>query len=264
MLMKIFNNTGLNSYALLMLLSLASTACSIAEPELFYREARQQQLQRNVVQAGKFPRVYYSRANEQPGDTLHVYLGGDGVPWHYFAISEDPGPYAPLVLHLMKQDRSPSIFLGRPCYQGLANMPPCNNSHWTSARYSQEIVDSMLTALQHIVLRDRYKKVILIGFSGGGALAVLLARELQQTRAVVTIAGVLDTDAWTDFHHYIPLSASLNPARLTALPDTIRQIHIQGDQDVNVPPKLTAAYLQKQDNATVIRYPNADHTGPRY
>jgi len=118
----------------------------------------------------------------------------------------------------------------------------------------------MHTALQHIILRDRYKKIILIGFSGGGALAVLLARELPQTQAVITIAGVLDTDAWTDFHNYIPLSGSLNPARLTALPDNIRQIHIQGDRDVNVPPKLTTAYLQKQDNATVIRYPDVDHT----
>jgi pimeloyl-ACP methyl ester carboxylesterase len=89
---------------------------------------------------------------------------------------------------------------------------------------------------------------------------VLLAHELPQTSAVITIAGILDTDAWTDFHHYIPLFSSLNPVQLTALPDKIRQIHIQGGRDVNVPPKLAEAYLQKQDNATVIRYPNADHT----
>jgi pimeloyl-ACP methyl ester carboxylesterase len=259
--MNIIDKRGLSTYAVMAFVSLLITACSISKPALFYREAQRQQLQRNVIQAGKFSLVYYTRANEKAGTTLHVYLGGDGVPWHHLVqISDDPGPYSPLVLQLMKQDRVASIFLGRPCYQGLAKEPPCTNRYWTSARYSHEILDSMSAAIQQLMSSYKYKHLVLIGYSGGGTLAVLLARKLPQTRAVLTVAGNLDTDAWTDLHHYSRLTGSLNPARLSALPAAIRQIHIQGERDNNIPPGLADAYLRKQDQATVIKYPDADHS----
>ncbi len=247
--------------AVIGLFCLLMTGCSLPKPELFNREVSRQQLDMNVLWAGRFPLVYYRRQQDNTGGKLHVYLGGDGVPWHHLIHkSEDPGPYSPMVLQLMAQDRSPSIFLGRPCYQGLARLSPCNPEYWTSARYAEEIVDSMSTALRLLIDQHQYKQLVLFGYSGGGTLAVLLAARLPEVHTVVTIAGNLDTDAWTRYHYYSPLSTSLNPARLPALPDTIRQVHLQGERDTNIPPKLAQTYLQKQRNATVILYPDYNHT----
>ncbi len=236
-------------------------ACSHISPAHYHREVERQGLERHIIQTGIFPLVYYRRPNEKMSDTLHVYIGGDGVPWqsHIFK-SEDPGPYHPLVLQLMQQDKQPSIYLGRPCYQGLARVPPCQPEHWTSARFSTEVVNSMSTALKQLLQQYQYKKLALFGYSGGGALAVLLAHELPQTQLVVTIAGNLDTDAWTSYHYYSAMTASMNPAKQDALPATVRQIHLQGDRDMNIPPRLSANYIKKQNDVTVLSFADADHT----
>jgi len=236
-------------------------ACTRLSNAQYISDASKLGLQRQMIQAGVFPLIYYNRPHDTQADTLHVYIGGDGVPWQdYIFISEDPGPYNSLVLQLMQQDKHPSIYLGRPCYQGLARQPPCQPEHWTSARFSDEVVNSMSLALKKILHQYPYKKLALIGYSGGGALAVLLAHELPQTQLVVTIAGNLDTDAWVQYHHYSALTSSINPAHKKALPSAIRQIHLQGDRDDNIPPWVTASYMSKQDDVTILSYADADHT----
>lgn len=236
-------------------------ACSPLSSDYYVREVREHGLQRHSLMAGKFTLIYYDRPGEQEGDSLHVYIGGDGVPWqNKIFVTQDPGPYHPLVLRLMKQDRKPSIYLGRPCYQGQAKHLPCQPAYWTSARYSEDVVRSMSMALNELLKKYHYQKLVLIGYSGGGTLAVLLAPRVPQTQAVVTIAGNLDTNAWTDYHQYSALTESLNPAREAPLSPDIMQVHLQGGKDKNIPAELGTQYLEKQIHARRLHYEHADHS----
>jgi len=242
------------------LLCYSLIACTSLSTRQYIAEVNRLGLLKNNIQTESFPLVYYSKREEKFSDILHVYIGGDGIPWQdYIFKSEDPEPYDSLVLQLMKQDSQTSIYLGRPCYQGLAKTPPCQPEHWTSARFSKKIVGSMSSALKQLQDRYHYKKLVLIGYSGGGALAVLLAHELPETIKVITIAGNLDTEAWTSLHFYSPLVNSVNPAKLGALAASIQQIHLQGDKDENIPPGITKNYLSKQKNTTVMLFDDADH-----
>jgi len=132
---------------------------------------------------------------------LNVYLEGDGTPWRYRTIvMPDPTPRRPLMLELMSADPSWSLYLGRPCYNGTSRDAGCDNRLWTSARYSPQVVDSMASAIRVISERHDVDEIRLFGHSGGGALAVLLTEQLSNVKLIVTIAGNLDIDAWTDHH----------------------------------------------------------------
>jgi pimeloyl-ACP methyl ester carboxylesterase len=100
---------------------------------------------------------------------------------------------------------------------------------------------------------------VLIGYSGGGALAMLVAERVANVSAVVTIAGNLDTEAWTRLHAYSPLSGSLNPARRAPLPSRIAQLHLTGGKDKNVPVALIEPVVRRQPHAELRVYDDADH-----
>jgi hypothetical protein len=129
------------------------------------------------------------------------------------------------------------------------------------------------------------RSVVLVGYSGGGALAVLVAARLEseghdqparkgspETPArspsgmpvlsgVVTLAANLDTDAWAAHHRYSPLVGSLNPAHLPVLP-VVAQWHVSGAADTNVPPQLQASFRARAA-ATGTRFqtlPGFTHT----
>lgn len=194
-------------------------------------------------------------------DTLHVYFSGDGSPWlHRTQISRDPTPRDPLELRLMLEDPNPSIYIGRPCYVGLALAPGCSASLWTDARYSEAVVSSMTAAVdaelaEHLAAHH----VVLIGYSGGGVLAMLVADRIARVDAVVTIASNLDIDAWTTLHDYSPLSASINPAKMPNWRVGLRQIHLVGENDENVPPQLVRRFAANLPNAIVQEFPGFDH-----
>jgi pimeloyl-ACP methyl ester carboxylesterase len=103
----------------------------------------------------------------------------------------------------------------------------------------------------------------LFGYSGGGALAVLVAAKRNDVIRVVTIAGNLDHAAWTRAHGDAPLTGSLNPAEAADRISRIRQIHFIGRDDEIVPPAIAASYLGRvadRSNISVIEVPGADHT----
>ncbi len=207
----------------------------------FERTARAAGLEQAQVQGLGFQHIVF-RQPDRPAERgpLHVYLTGDGTPFIRSALpAADPTPRHPVVPTLMALDPAPSLLLGRPCYHGLATAPGCNPALWTRARYSDAVVASMAAALAGSVPPGR--ALMLIGHSGGGALAVLLARRVSQVVAVVTLAGNLDTDAWTRRRGYSPLAGSLNPVDGPALPGTTLQRHYGGEQDREIPPDLLRA-----------------------
>lgn len=230
--------------------------------EKFAHYAEEQGLLTETVQTQLFEHQFFVNKLAQLSinrDELHVYLDGDGTPWrNHYRIADDPTSRNPLILELMQQDLTPSLMLGRPCYHQLKPLPECLSKYWTSHRYSTEIVNSMVKALNSWLQNHDYNKVILIGFSGGGALAVLMAPEVPKVSKVITIAANLDVAAWSRYHGFEPLDQSLNPAELDPY-SQIEQIHLVGTDDEMVPPVTITKFIEKNDTALVIRYPGYEH-----
>ena len=216
---------------------------------------------RQLVSTPRFSHwIVANQAVSSSDANLHVYIEGDGIPWvRNDLISADPTPHNPLALKLMAQDRTPSLYLGRPCYFGLATTTNCSPAMWTNNRYSQQVVTSMQEALEKYLQLHPYKHITFIGYSGGGVLAMLLAPRIPNTEKVITLAANLDTDAWTQFHHFSTLIGSLNPAKQPPLPASIKQIHYSGKRDRNVPTALIHYVSSLQPNSTVRVKERYDH-----
>ncbi|MBB3046272.1 hypothetical protein FHR99_000508 [Litorivivens lipolytica] len=189
-------------------------------------------------------------------DRLHIYIEGDGRPWlRGHLIADDPTPKTPLALELMARSPYTSLYLGRPCYFGYAKQPPCEPRYWTSARYSEAVVNSLAVAIQQI--REPNQKLLLIGYSGGGTLATLLAQRLTGDIKVVTIAANLDTLEWSELHGYWPLSESLNPM-VQATPPQLVHTHLAGGHDSVVPLAIIRRF-SKQHGGTLREFEDYDH-----
>jgi pimeloyl-ACP methyl ester carboxylesterase len=130
---------------------------------------------------------------------------------------------------------------------------------WTHERYGEAVVSSMTAALRRALGPDKYRKLTLIGYSGGGVLAMLIAARLERVRRVVTVAANLDIDAWAEHHGYSRLRGSHNPATHPPLPSSIRQIHLVGGRDDRVPPCLSRPVSERQLNARFLVFPESDH-----
>jgi dienelactone hydrolase len=196
----------------------------------------------------------------QPGP-MHVYVEHDGLPWERpQRVSADPTPRNALALELMARDDGYRVYLGRPCYFGLHADPGCSPRLWTDARYSAEVVRSMAAVVNRIVDGRRGSDgVVLVGYSGGGTIAWLMAPHVPAATAVVTVAANLDVGAWTTLHHYSPLTGSLDPATEPPLPPVTRQVHLVGGQDSNVPPFIVHSVVARQPNAKVLEIGEFDH-----
>ena len=212
------------------------------------------------VDGAGFEHVVIARNSTTDDATLHIYFSGDGTPWvHRTQIANDPTPRDPIELRLMLEDPAPSVYVGRPCYLGLAAAPGCGPALWTVARYSQAVVDSMVNAVERVLDTSHATHITLIGYSGGGVLAVLVANRVARIGTVVTIGANLDIDAWTTLHGYSALSQSLNPKNVAAWRDSLRQIHLVGEHDQNVPPAIARRFSTGRSNDEVRVVPHFDH-----
>ena len=234
--------------------------CAGSPAQRIDQHARDFGFERRVIIGRGFSHVVYLNHSIQQRKVLHVYLEGDGTPWLFrYFVATDPTPRNPVMLYLMALDGTPSIYLGRPCYHGLGNQSSCHSEYWTHGRYSPRVVDSMESVLTRLIEPLSITGIYFFGHSGGGTLAMLLAERFSQTRGVVTLAGNLDPDAWTRHHDYIPLYTSLNPARRPALDERIFQLHFLGEQDENIPPRLSYAALAQQKYAEIRLISDFDH-----
>lgn len=192
------------------------------------------------------------------GNRLHVYLSGDGTPWLRGGVpATDPTPRKPVALELMALDTNPSVLLGRPCYHGLTSEPGCRADLWTDGRYSEAVVRSLAAALGRLGRPEG--KMVLIGYSGGGALTMLLAPRLPAVVAVVTLAANLDIDAWSDHHGYRRLTGSLNPVDQPPLSPSVVQLHYVGSRDRRAPAALASRVASRNGEPEPIVLKGPDH-----
>ncbi len=242
-------------------LTLVALACATApSPAVrLEQQAAEQGFERLVLEGGGFHHVAYARNWQGPVRELHVYLEGDGVPWIAEGrVAADPHPRHALAFELAGLDPSPSLYLGRPCYNRWRTVDDCDPLLWTLARYSPRVVGAMEQALFSALAERPVERIVLVGYSGGGVLAMLLAERLPGVKAVVTVAANLDVAAWVELHGYTPLLGSLDPACRPPLGAAIQQLHLVGERDQEVPPALVAE-LGERPGAELLRFSEFDH-----
>lgn len=239
-----------------LLLGLGIGACA-TPAERAGRTAASLGFERTVIPGHGFQHVLYERPVSGPTPRLHVYLEGDGSPdraWR--SIPPDPTPSQPLVLQLLALDPTPSLLLGRPCYHGAE---ACSPWHFAEGRYGNDVVESLAAALRRLSDARGVRELVLIGHSGGGALALLLAERLPEVRAVVTVAGNLDVAAWSRHHGTAPLQGSLDPATRPPLAEDVVEMHLVGGHDEQVPPAIVAGALARRPEGSLRIFPTFDH-----
>jgi dienelactone hydrolase len=241
--------------------AVALLLCACATPsERFADEARSLGFQSAIVAGDRFRHVIYFAEADDPADAIHVYIEHDGTPWiDAVRVSDDPTPRTAYALELMARDDGPRLFLGRPCYFDTRADPGCSALEWTHRRYAPEIVASMAAALRTFLAHHSHRHVVLIGYSGGGTLAWLVASHVPQTSTVVTIAANLDTDAWTTLHDYSPMRGSLDPAREPPLAARVAHIAYVGGRDTNVPLAIARSFAARHPETRIIEIPAFDH-----
>ena len=240
---------------------LALVVGCVSPSELVFQRMDKLGLDRTIVTGANFSHLM-ARENKAPNsEVLHVYIDHDGLPWvRPNVVSSDPTPRLALGLELMARDEADRIYLGRPCYFGLMGDPDCNSRQWTDSRYSDAVVGSMAAALNSLVeARGASTSVVLIGYSGGGTLAFLMAPRVPSTTAVITIGANLDVAAWTALHHYSALTGSLDPALEPTLPAGIKQVHMLGGRDTVVPPAISRHVTLRQPGAVIVDIAEFDH-----
>lgn len=214
-----------------------------------------------IVSTARFKHKIFASEHLVKGETLHVYIDGDGTPWERNSwIANDPTARTPLILYLMKQDKEPAILLGRPCYYGLNLSLECDSKYWTSHRYSLDVIDSMSSALQSWLVKHYYNEVVLIGYSGGGSVAVLMADNIQKIKKVVTVAANLDVRRWSEHHGYSALKDSLNPVDEVDIKPAVQQFHFAGENDEVVPAFIIRDYAKSQRNTHFYELPGNNHS----
>jgi pimeloyl-ACP methyl ester carboxylesterase len=199
-----------------------------------------------VVSAGPFD-LATAASRRSGGDTLTAYLEGDGLAYaRPNQPAFDPTPDDPVALRLALADpgAGPIAWIARPCQYTLPEHGRgCSLEAWLARRYAPEVLDSIGAALDTLVRDSGARHIVLVGYSGGGALAVLVASRRTDVTRIVTVAANLDLGYWIRRDSLSPLSGSLDPADAAGRVQDIPQVHFAGGDDRIVGPDVTRAYL---------------------
>lgn len=205
---------------------------------------------RVVLSGGVHTMMGFAPPELRRADVLNIFIEGDGRPGVALKLAQEIG--------------ANSVYIGRPCQYLRANrMNTCGKDVWTSHRYSGQVIRSMNRAISAMKIRYQAKQVRLIGFSGGGTVASIVAAVRDDVDLLVTVAGNLDHKRWTDFNQIDPLDGSLNPINFSEALEAVPQIHLIGERDDVVPGSVLTSYLSHMktlDNVQSYIVVGADHT----
>ncbi|WLH67563.1 alpha/beta hydrolase [Pseudomonas sp. FP2309] len=226
----------------LVIVSALLTACQ-SPREALQQLAEAHGRQWEVLPGHTFPLFILAPQTAEKMTRLRVYLEGDGHSWATATQpSLDPSPHTLLVPRLAVDDPTPNAYLARPCQFIMA--AACEPALWTHRRFSQEVVTRLSQALDQLKQRYGNREFELVGYSGGAALALLLAAQRTDVTQVQTLAGNLSPRLWTTMKGLSPLDGSLDPLdyrdRLARLP----QRHFVADADPIIPAGLAQRYQQ--------------------
>jgi hypothetical protein len=251
--------------ALLLMTSLISGCATLDRDAHADALAKPAGLKREQIAAGNFVLTTFSRisSTDQP---LDIYIEGDGLAW--ISRSEPslaPTPREATGLALAAADPAANVvYLARPCqFTPMAMNPHCGVPYWTGKRFASDVVASLDEAVERFAARVPGQRINLVGYSGGGALAILVAARRTDIASIRTVAGNLDDDFVNCIHHVSPMPESENPIDFAARVAAIPQIHFSGADDTVVPPEVAQRFVDAtgQQCAQVRTVSGIEHDG---
>ncbi|HJD55122.1 MAG TPA: alpha/beta hydrolase [Rickettsia endosymbiont of Pyrocoelia pectoralis] len=214
--------------------------------------ATQNNFQVRLVKGGEFVLTTYQRIADRNLPFV-FYIEGDGHLADGAVNSDNPTPANPMLIKLAAIDKRPNVvYIARPCqYTPLKMNPKCINDYWLDKRMNGEVVSSINDVINTI---NNGQKFSLVGFSGGGGLAILIANQNPNVKDIITIAGNLDTENFDKHHNYRGyLVKSLNPINYAKQVNNIPQLHLSGQNDKRVPPFIAESYV-KASSSTCVKH----------
>jgi pimeloyl-ACP methyl ester carboxylesterase len=240
----------------------AIAGCSVNSEKEIKTNVSDIRLRREEVTAGSFKLTILSRIVDvnQP---INVYIDGD-VPGlaPVAAPGTDAKPDEAATLRLAELDTSYNVvFISRPCQFGIDD-PFCHIKPGESERYAEIFYRSVDRALDYVVSVVPHPHLNLIGYSGGGAMAAVLAARRHDVDSLRTIAGNLDPNGNGQTHAAEPRNDFIDPLELAPRLALLPQEHFVGGKDEFVTPKMAENFVQAMGPtycARIIRIPGATH-----
>lgn len=222
-------------------------------------------LHREQVHTDTFLLTSFSRIT-RTNQPLTIYIEGDGMAWRSRSQpSSDPTPHQALGLALAAADPTANVvYLARPCqFTPMALNPHCDSAYWAGKRFSEVVTATMNQAVTHYAARVPGQPIHLVGYSGGGAVAVLIAARRKDIASLRTVAGNLDHVEVNQLHSVSAMPESLNPIDFARMVSDIPQIHFSGASDSVVPTVVTQHFVTATAGkcAQIQVIPNMSHDG---
>ena len=197
------------------------------------------------VKAGGFTLLTYQKFNRL-SDKISIYIEGDGRAWETkHKLSDDPTPSNPVALRLAAVDPADNIvYIARPGQYSASGLPDCESMYWSARRFAPEVVESMDRAIDIMKEKSGAKYLELVGYSGGGAIAVLITARRSDVVALRTVAGNLNTNVFCSYHHVSLLNGSMNPLDVAREVTHIPQRHFVGLKDKIVPFGIAESFVK--------------------
>lgn len=208
--------------------------------------AAQRGFRPETLDVGGF-RLFALRRQSSPATTLAIYIEGDGAPWpSVFRPPADPTPSYPVALALAERDPAPAVaYLGRPCqYLDDRERSGCDVAYWSGLRYSEAVLRAMDEAVGRLKSHAGAGKVRLVGHSGGGVVAALLAHRRDDVASLITVAAPLALSEWAAAQGLTPIAGSLDPLAQRPGAAWASALHFAGASDAVVPPAIVARFVQ--------------------
>lgn len=218
-----------------------------------------------VVRAGNFHLAMWSRTT--PGARqITVFFEGDGSAYWRGRPSKDPTPRNPVGARLAAVDDGESVvYVGRPCqYVQRYDRGICHPQVWTLDRFSEDVVVAHDAILDTLKARLGNREFRLVGFSGGGAVAALLALRRCDVRDVRAVASPLNVHGLMAYHKMRRLTGSLDPYDDPALKKLPHILFLSSSDEVVSEAALSGylAAFRGVDTFKLVQISGLEHTGP--
>ena len=258
---------------IILVLSVSLSAdCVAAMPAFMERaygpqkRACQAGFDKEYVKAGVFTLMTYQRftpleKGSSPAgfkalsENIRVYIEGDGRAWETRGrLSDDPTPSDPVALRLATADSSDNVaYIARPGQFPAPDSAGCDPTYWSARRFAPEVVEAFDRIIDMLKIKSGARRVELVGYSGGAAIAVLVASRRSDVVALRTVAGNLDTKALSAYHQVSQLDGSIDPLDVAQKTAHIPQRHFVGSKDTIVPSSIAESFVRREGDINFTR-----------
>jgi len=250
----IYLNNFFKYYTIILTIALLSSGCvSKLSPKV------RQQTADTVAQAGNlvqqkiatddFLLTTYQRFDATADNKqMVVYIEGDGMAWiSRDQLSSNPTPVQPIALKLASIDTNANVlYVARPCqYLWPQKMNRCSSRYWSDKRGSEEVISSINQAISIVKQKQNISSIRLIGYSGGGGIAALIADRRADVSEFVSVSGNLNYKLFTQTHNLSPMNGSIDPITVANQIGSIPQIHYVGADDKIIPRQIALSFSDK-------------------